>query len=83
MNVSAFNRIPMRVSMLCVDCECISSAAAACACGSTHTMLLAPVLNRSTEPAKLRLVAGGMGISISRSESTAGNRALRRRGEGN
>ena len=61
MNVSAFNRIPVRLSMLCVDCECISAAASACACGSTHTMLLAPVLNR-TEPAKLRLVAGGMGI---------------------
>jgi CheY-like chemotaxis protein len=52
MNVSAFNPIPLRVSMLCVDCECISAAAASCACGSTHTMLLAPVLNRPQGAAK-------------------------------
>lgn len=55
-------RIPLRGAMLCLDCDCISIATSRCDCGSTHTFHLAPVLNRSAEPAKLRLVAGGMGI---------------------
>lgn len=55
------SRIPLRAAMLCLDCDCISVATSTCDCGSTHTFRLAPVLNR-TEPAKLRLVAGGMGI---------------------